>query len=132
MEKTIEFDDIVAFIYKAMEKEYGINLMPQTIEIRREEEYINKEGSKQVFDCFSFTWNFDNDDLIIYLDKYYVPYLKDDNFYHLTVENPKDIARWNILIEDVKEYVFNKIEYRFNNFFNRVESKPTNIDDLDN
>lgn len=129
MEKKIKFDNILAFIYKAMEKEYHISLCFRDITIGHEIKYTNAEGDEHVFDCFTFSWSFDEEDnLLICLDRHCVPHLsKDQDFYYyiLNINNPKDIARWNILIEDVKEYVFNKIEYKFKNFFN-----PTNIDDL--
>ncbi len=128
MEKKIKFDDVIDFIYKALKMKYYVTLCGSgSITIGHEMKYLDTEGSKQTFNCYSFAWNFVDNNLIITLDTSYV---RDDLQYQLKIENKKDIARWNILIEDVKEYVFNKIEDKFNNFF-KEEKSHIDINDLD-
>jgi len=126
MEKKIKFDDIINFIYNAIDRKYDISLCDGILTVTRE---INHKNITEI-SCFHFSWILNNKkQLIIHVDKYYID-INSDYCYKLEIENPKDIARWNILIEDVKEYVFNKIEDKFNNFFNE-DDKSTTINDLD-
>ena len=133
MEKKIKFENVVAFINKAIEKEYYIHLDVRDITIGRKMEYTSVDGDKCVYDCFAISWIFDNENnLIIGLNIHYVPVFSNnrDILYTLNVSDPRDIAKWNILLEDVKDYIFSKTEYKFQNFFNE-DSKPTTINDLD-
>jgi hypothetical protein len=130
MEKKIKFDEIINFIYKSIKKNYSIECDSYGICIGHKREYTDDNGSTRVYNCFRFGWGMCENCLIIGVNSWGVN--NDDYHYNLKINNPKDIARWNILIEDIKEYIFNKIERDFNNFFEEDNSKPTTIDDLDN
>lgn len=130
MEKKIKFDEIVDFIYKSIKKNYSIELNSWGVCISHKQEYTDSSGSTKAYNCFRFGWKvYDENCLIIGVNSWCTD--NDDNHYNLEIDNPRDIARWNILIEDIKEYVFNKIERDFNTFFDEDDSKPTTINDLD-
>ena len=130
MEKKIKFDEIVDFIYKSIKGNYSIELNNYLITIGHKKEYTSNKGTTKTYNCFRFAWAFDDNNLIITIDDWIVKL--DDFHYNLKINNLKDIAKWNILIEDVKEYIFNKIERDFNTFFDEDDSKPVTINDLDN
>ena len=133
MEKKIKFDEIVDFIYKSMKKNYSIEWDSWGVCISHKREYTYNDGSTRAYNCFRFGWRvYDENRLIIGVNNWCVNYDDNDHYYNLEINNPRDIARWNILIEDIKEYIFNKIEYDFNTFFDEDNSKPTTINDLDN
>ena len=124
MEKKIKFDNVIDFVYRALKGKYHFRLSENYMTIIREIKYTDVDGSKISYNCFDMFWYLEDNVLTIRLD--------DNNYYQIKVENQKDIARWNILIEDVKEYILVDIETKFNNFFEEDNSKPTTIDDLDN
>ena len=127
MEKKIKFNLVVGFIYEAIRREYYIRINEGCIIIERGKEYLTTKECE--YAPFSFRWYEEENTLLISVDT------NTSFYYQLKIENPKDIAKWNILIEDVKEYVFSKIEYKFNNYmledgWHREYKRPKDIDDL--
>ena len=119
MERNIKFPHVVGFIRKSMEDNYDIA-------IYSEDDYlcIRKEKNGEIIDSFIFTAIFDDEVLKIYL--------QNRSDYVVETREKTDILYWKLLLEEVREYVDRKIEYQFNTFFNEDNSKPTDINDLDN
>jgi hypothetical protein len=99
MEKKIKFDEIINFIYKSIKKNYSIECDSYGICIGHKREYTDDNGSTRVYNCFRFGWGMCENCLIIGVNSWGVN--NDDYHYNLKINNPKDIARWNILIEDI-------------------------------
>ena len=124
MEKKIKFDNVIDFVYRALKEKYHFRLSEAYMTIIRKIKYTDVDGTRVSYNCFDIFWYLKDNVLTIRLG--------DNNHYQIKVENQKDIARWNILIEDVKEYILVDVETKFNNFFDIDKAKPTTINDLDN
>ena len=112
MEKKIKFENIIGFINKAMEYNYEFDYRTYMITIySSEEEYIDI--------------NYMEKDSKLYL------YIGNPLIYNLKITDKRDICKWNLLLEDVKEYIAKSIENKFNNFFKGEPKKYKNIEDLD-
>ena len=108
MEK-ITMNDVITFVMKAMDK---------SMKVRR----------------YSKTW------IIIYNDGEIIfEFIVNDNEINIGTKrgwckirelNQKDIARWNVLCEEVKEYESDEAYSCFKNFFAEDENKITDINEL--
>lgn len=112
MEK-ISMNDIIAFVKKAMNKNFkveysfgGISIYNNKKEIRIVRGYCNAEQT-----------------LII---------ITNNGKTHELEMFEEDVLKWKLLTIECKSYQNNKAIKDFNNFFDDEDSKPTTINDLDN
>ena len=108
----ITFNDIVAFIKKAIDKKYAINSY--------------SFGSSDTFNIENFNIEFlcESNLISIY----------DNNFSRKTINynfTERDILDIKNLMLSVKEMNEEKLENKFYNFFNEDDNKPVDINDLD-
>ena len=126
MERNIKFEDIVKFIETAIEENCEFEINSDHINVAK---LIKQTGFNEttIRDYISIAYRQDDEILILVPNKFHI--WKDDmSFdYIIKVDNRKDILTWNMLLEQVKEYVFYKFEQKFNNFF---EDKPELSHDL--
>lgn len=109
MEKTIEFKDVVAFIRKAMDNGMRVN-----------------------GDCFRvFIYTENNRSWHINFRLYEKTILIETTYgdYEISISK-KEHLEFEVLIEEIKHYQQQKALEFFNNFF-KEDSKPTDINDLD-
>jgi len=116
---TISFNDIVAFVKRAMKENLDVTscITSDMISVRSNDEktvVIDRIG--RIFD-FS-----DND------DKLYVN-IGNNSFDIMITE--KEMLQYRLLIKDVEEYSTSKAIYEFNNFFDRDCFKYKDINSLD-
>ena len=128
MEKKIKFEDVIAFINKAIDTNCKISVYFYK-ELSHNILYISKEISKDEIKTKTVSWYEHDSKLYINLTSNGITENYGD--YIIEVTNQKDILKWKILIENVIEYSHHKLEVEFDNFFN-IDSKPTTINDLDN
>lgn len=113
MEKTISMNDVIAFIEKAMKNNLDINVMSnEGLRIyKSESEYIT-------------FWLLEN---VLAIDK-----PKYNNEYRIENISELDLSAYKYLCAKTKEYSINKALNYFNTFFEEIDSKPRNINDLNN
>jgi len=128
MEKKIKFEDIVAFIRKAMSLNCTIDLYCYKELDMYSTLYIYTKISKDERKGKEINWAQKNDKLYINLSHGYSEKLSD---YIIEVENRKDILKWETLIEEVIEYTHQKLETEFENFFKEEYPTLKDINDLD-
>ena len=109
MEKTIEFKDVVAFIRKAMDN--GMRVKEDLFGV-----YVYKENDKNSYIKFLL-----GDTIII---------IKNTCGEYIIKISKKEHLEFEVLIEEIKQYQQQKVLKFFNNFF-KEDSKPTDINDLD-
>lgn len=124
--KKIKFEDIIAFINKAMDTDCKISIyLSESINNNL---YIYREISKDEVKTRNISWNEKDSKLYINLTGGMVTNNSD---YVIEISNKKDILKWKTLIEDVIEYCHYKLELELNNFFNKEDNRPKDINDLD-
>lgn len=124
--KKIKFENIIAFINKAMDTDCKISIyLSESI---NNDLYIYREISKDEVKIKTISWNEKDSKLYINLTGGMVT---NDSDYVIEISNKKDILKWKTLIEDVIEYSHCKLELEFNNFFNKEDNRPKDINDLD-
>lgn len=110
MEK-ITMNDIITFVMKAMDK---------SMKVRREARNcinIYNDDNKNIFDFFVY-----NNEMTIGTKR---------GLYKIRELNQKDIARWNVLCEEVNEYESEEACSYFKNFFAEDDkNKITDINEL--
>lgn len=125
--KNIEFSDVIKFIYKAMDNNLFIDLRSTGMCIAHSKEYTDNYGATHWRNCIEFGYNGyeENNKLLrIFVGGWL------GSTYLIETTNNKDIALWQLLIEDVKDYINRGIEEKFNNFF-KEDNKSIDINDLD-
>lgn len=128
MEKKIKFENVIAFIKKAMDLDFDINyssaLFSDSFELTIFKELEDKTLKRYI------NWRYSDDKLLINLNGDFIPGKL--AYYIIEVVDKKDILKWEFLIEEVKEYCVNKLENNFKNFFNELQNPVKDINDLDN
>lgn len=128
MEKKIKFENVVAFIKKAMDLDFDINysttLLSDGFELMIFKELRDKTLRQYI------NWKYNDDKLLINLNGGFIP--GKPIYYIIEIVDKKDVLKWEFLIEEVKEYCVNKLENNFKNFFNELQSPVKDINDLDN
>lgn len=127
MEK-ITMNDVIAFIKKAMDLDFGMNYLSSLFSDSFELTIFKELEDKTLRQYIS--WKYDDDKLLINLNGGFITSNLID--YTIEVVDKKDILKWKFLIEEIKDYCVNKLENNFKNFFNELQSPVKDINDLDN
>ena len=121
----ITFNEVIAFIKKAIDKNLGITVNKNYITIYKSKKDL--ESGVNYKDCFEISFDDSNEEkIILYINCFF-----NENGYKIIIENNEDILRWKLLIENIKHYYHNLIENKFNNYFKEDDNKPADIYDLD-
>lgn len=115
----ISFNDIVAFVKKAMKENLDVTscMMSDMISVRSNDE------KTVVIDSIRGTFGFSDNDNKLYVNI-------GNNSFNITVTE-KEMLQYRLLIKDVEEYSTNKAIYEFNNFFDQDCFKYKDINSLD-
>lgn len=110
----ITFNEVIAFIKKAIDKKYDINSYS----------YSDNDSSFCFSNDFYITFFFSRKQIVLICNSYWTKYI----VYDFT---ERDILNIKSLMLSVKEMNEKKLENKFYNFFNEDDNKPVDINDLD-
>ena len=111
--KNIKFEDIVAFIRKAIENKCKIIRSCDSINIYYNIYRLGYNTISTIDKRISWERK-ENGNIVLAIDAFMIQ----DHTYNIHLLNERKILEWELLLKDVEDYICSCIEEEFNEFFN--------------